>query len=82
VCWCQHARVDARRARWIATSVVAVEAVVLLAGLVSDRLLVRTGHADLVGFGGETWVLLLGVASAAVVGLAVVRTRSAGSSWP
>ena len=73
--WCQHSRVDARRARWIATSVVAIEAVVLLAGLVSDRLLVRTGHADLVGFGGETWVLLLGVASAAVVGFAIVRTQ-------
>ncbi len=65
----------ARRARWIATSVVAIEAVVLLLGLVSDRLLVRTGHAELVGFGGETWVLLLGVASAAVVGFAIVRTE-------
>ncbi len=63
--WCQHSRVGARRARWIATSVVAIEAVVLLAGLVSDRLLVRAGHADLVRFRGETWVLLLGVASAA-----------------
>jgi hypothetical protein len=67
--------VAARRARWIATSVVAIEAVVLLVGLVSDRLLVRTGHADLVSFGGETWVLLLGVASAAVVGFAIVRTE-------
>jgi signal transduction histidine kinase len=67
--------VDAHRARWIAASVVAIEAVVFLMGLVSDRLLVRTGHADLVGFGGETWVLLLGVASAAVVGVAIVRTE-------
>jgi signal transduction histidine kinase len=67
--------VNARRARWIATSVVAIEAVVMLAGLVSDQLLVRTGHADLVGFRGETWVLLLGVASAAVVGFAIVRTQ-------
>jgi signal transduction histidine kinase len=67
--------VDARRARGIAASVVAIEAVVLVAGLVSDRLLVRAGHADLVGFGGETWVLLLGVASAAVVGFAIVRTQ-------
>ncbi len=33
------------------------------------------GHADLVGFGGETWVLIMGVASAAVVGLAIVRTE-------
>ena len=66
---------DARRARWIAASVIAIEAVVLLGGLVSDRLLVRAGHADLVGFGGETWVLLLGVASAAVVGFAIVRTQ-------
>ena len=47
----------------------------MLAGLVSDRLLVRAGHGDLVGFGGETWVLLLGVASSAVVGLAIVRTQ-------
>jgi signal transduction histidine kinase len=67
--------VRARRARWIATSVVAIEAAVMLAGLVSDRLLVRSGHADLVSFGGETWVLLLGVASAAVVGLAIVSTQ-------
>jgi signal transduction histidine kinase len=67
--------VNARRARWIATSVVAIEAVVMLAGLVSDRLLVRAGHADLVSFGGGTWVLLLGVASAAVVGLAIVRAQ-------
>lgn len=65
----------ARGARWVAASVVAIEVVVLLAGLVSDRLLVRTGHADLVGFGGETWVLLLGVGSAAVVGLAIVHTQ-------
>jgi signal transduction histidine kinase len=67
--------VSARRARWIATSVVSIEAVVMLAGLASDRLLVRAGHADLVSFGGETWVLLLGVASAAVVGFAIVRTQ-------
>jgi signal transduction histidine kinase len=67
--------VGARRARWIATSVVAIEVVVLLAGLVSDRLLVHTGHADLVSFGGETWVLLLGVASAVVVGFAIVRAE-------
>ena len=73
--WCQHSRVGALRARWIATSVVAIEAVVLLVGLGSDRLLVRTGHGDLVSFGGETWVLLLGVASAAVVGFAIVRTE-------
>ena len=73
--WCQHSRVGARRAGWIAASVVATEAVLLLAGLVSDRLLVRTGHGDLVSFGGETWVLLLGVASAAVVGFAIVRTQ-------
>src|SRR4029079_1355875 len=64
-----------RGARWIATSVVAIEAVIMLAGLVSDGLLVRAGHGDLVGFGGETWVLLLGVASSAVVGLAIVRTQ-------
>jgi len=75
VCRCQHSRVGARRARWIAASVVAIEAVALLVGLVSDRLLVRTGHAELVSFGGETWVLLLGVASAAVVGLAIVRAQ-------
>jgi signal transduction histidine kinase len=67
--------VDARRARWIAISVVAMEAGVMLAGLVSDRLLVREGHAALVSFGGETWVLLLGVLSAAVVGVAIVRTE-------
>ena len=66
---------DARRARWIAASVIAIEAVILLAGLVSDRLLVHAGHADLVGFRGETWVLLLGVASAALVGFAIVRTQ-------
>lgn len=73
--WCQHSKVGAHRARWIATSVVAIEASVLLVGLVSDRLLVRAGHADVVSFGGETWVLLLGVASAAVVGFAIVRTE-------
>jgi signal transduction histidine kinase len=63
------------RPRWIATSVVAVEAVVMLAGLVSDRLLIRAGHADSVSFGGVTWVLLLAVASAAVVGLAIVHAQ-------
>lgn len=47
----------------------------MLVGLVSDRLLVRGGHADLVSFGGETWALILGIASAAVVGLAIVRTE-------
>ena len=51
-----------------------IEACVLLVGLVSDRFLVRTGRADLVSFRPETWVLLLGVASAAVVGVAIVRT--------
>ena len=67
----------ARRARWIATSVVAIEAVVLLLGLVSDRLLVRTGHADLVSLDGATWFLLFGVASAAVVGFTIARTETA-----
>ena len=47
----------------------------MLAGLVSDRLLVREGHPDLVSFGGETWLLLLGVISAGVVGVAIVRTE-------
>jgi len=67
--------VGARRTRWIATSVVAIEAAALLVGLVSDRLLVREGRADLVGFTGETWVLVLGVASAATVGFAIARTQ-------
>ncbi|GAA1956052.1 hypothetical protein GCM10009798_14230 [Nocardioides panacihumi] len=66
---------DAGRARWIAASVVATEAVVVLGGLVSDRLLVGAGHADLVSLRGGTWVLLLGVVSAAVVGLAIVRSE-------
>jgi signal transduction histidine kinase len=76
-CCCQHARVSARRAWWIATSVIVIEAVLMVAGLVSDRLLVRAGHGDLVSFDGATWVLLLGVASAAVVGLAIVRAQPA-----
>jgi signal transduction histidine kinase len=75
VCWCQHSKVGARRTRWIGTSVVAIEAAALLVGLVSDRLLVREGRADLVGFTGETWVLVLGVASAATVGFAIARTQ-------
>ena len=72
---CQHAGVDARRARWVATSVVAIEAVLLLVGLVSDRLLVHVGRADLVSFDASTGVLLLGVVAAAVVGFAIVRTE-------
>jgi signal transduction histidine kinase len=67
--------VEARRARWIAASVVAIEVLVVPAGVVSDRLLVRDGRADLVSFGGETWVLLLGVFTAGVVGVAIVRTQ-------
>jgi signal transduction histidine kinase len=67
--------VDARRARGIAAAVVATEVVLVLVGLVSDRMLVREGRSDLVSFGGETWVLLLGVVAAAAVGFAVVRTE-------
>jgi signal transduction histidine kinase len=72
---CQHARVSARWAWWTATSVIAIEAVLVVAGLVSDRLLVRAGHGELVSFDGASWVLLLGVASSAMVGLAVVHSQ-------
>jgi signal transduction histidine kinase len=69
------AGVDARRARWTATLVVGIEVAAVLAGVVSDRLLVREGRADLASLHGETWVLILGVASAAVVGFAVTRSQ-------
>src|SRR3954471_5286640 len=65
----------AYRARAIALSVVVVEVVLLAVGLVSDRLLVRDGRADLVSFRPESWVLILGVASAALVGVAIVRAH-------
>ena len=67
--------VNARRARWTATLVVGIEVAALVAGVVSDRLLVREGRADLASFHGETWVLILGVASAAAVGVAITRSQ-------
>src|SRR3954451_19085081 len=69
------AGMTAHRARAIAVSVVVVEVVLLAVGLVSDRLLVRDGRADLVSFRPESWVLILGVASAALVGVAIVRAQ-------
>ncbi|RNM13852.1 sensor histidine kinase [Nocardioides pocheonensis] len=66
---------DARRARWVATSVVTIEVALLSVGLVSDRLLVRAGRADLASFGPDTWVLILGIASAALVGVAITRSQ-------
>jgi signal transduction histidine kinase len=67
--------VTARRADLLVAMLVVLVAVEMAAGLWFDHLERRAGRSDLVGVAGPTWIFILGILSATVVGAVVAHAR-------